>query len=132
MSFETALRSHLEAKPEISRTRDENRVLEILNWPESPRKERVLRRLKRHVEVELGDWEHIDWDGGVCKRGETVGEIDWLRVLQFVCYFIWLLVLIFEPMPVGADHQHPSEIPALYGSWPDEAVLRALEGSFTR
>lgn len=129
MTFELALRRHLEAKPVISRTRDENRVLEILDWPESNRKERVIKRMERHVRVELdaGD-DEINWGEGTINRrdGHTVQEIDWLRVIQFVAYILWILIMIFAPPPpVGAARGPGDDVD-------NDTLLDVLKGSFYR
>lgn len=62
-SFAGALQKHVTGK-----TLQERKILNIINAPDSPRRDRQLARMERHVRAELNipsnqavDWSAIDW-----------------------------------------------------------------------
>jgi len=65
MNFESALRSSLEATPDLRRRG--KRILQVLDGRNTPRKQRVVRRMEAHVRAHLDlgrdaiDWGKIDW-----------------------------------------------------------------------
>jgi hypothetical protein len=85
-TFAGALQKQLEGKGNLSR--DEKRVLKILNSQDSPRRDRQLAKMERHARAEMG-WGmngEIDWSA----------DVDWLEVFTIILeLLIRLLPLLF-------------------------------------
>lgn len=65
-TFAGALQKHLGAK--ANKTKDERHILNILNAPDSPKRDRQLARMEGHVRLELGipaaqdvNWASFNW-----------------------------------------------------------------------
>lgn len=85
-TFAGAIQKQLEAKGRLSR--DEKRILKILNSPDSKRRDRQIDRMESHSRVELGisQTEYFDWSA----------DIDWQEVLMIILeLLIRLLPLLF-------------------------------------
>jgi hypothetical protein len=95
MDFSWGLKLYLDrTAAQRALTDDEQRIREIIEWPDSPRKKRVLRRMERHARVELElDEEALDWS-----------KIDWLKVVQFIAAILTILMFFLDEGPGDA---HP-------------------------
>jgi hypothetical protein len=73
-TFAGAMQKQLEAKGNLSR--DEKRVLKILNSQDSARRDRQLAKMERHARAELGYGVNgeVDWSA----------DVDWSEVFRLI------------------------------------------------
>ncbi len=88
-SFETGLRQQIESNPE--RTRAGERMLRLLDHPDSWRRTRALHRLENHARVELGigEDEEVDWS-------KPMGR-DWSTFFDSLIKFLTALLPLIAP-----------------------------------
>lgn len=88
MDFETALRAQILAEP--GRKRRAKKLLAVMDEPASPRRSRIMERLKAHAIAHLAQ-EGIDASG----VGFDWSSVDWSSLFQGLIKILLLLLPLF-------------------------------------